>query len=68
MKNLTTRVPNYTQFYFPYSMVTSACQDSGLACTSIVTNFGTLTYMQKQTQLFYQHTPIDTAIYEKFVC
>ena len=20
------------------------------------------------TQLFYQHTPIDTAIYEKFVC
>ena len=31
MKNLTTRVPNYTQIYFPYSAVTSACQGSGLA-------------------------------------
>jgi len=26
MKNLTTREPNYTQIYFPYSTVTSACQ------------------------------------------
>ena len=29
MKNLTTRVPNYTQIYFPYSAVTSACQAVG---------------------------------------
>ena len=33
MKNLTTRVSNYTQIYFTYSTVTSACQGSGLACT-----------------------------------
>jgi len=44
MKNLTTRVPNYTQIYFPYSAVTSACQGSRLACT--VSIFITLTYMQ----------------------
>ena len=31
MKNLTTLVPNYTQIYFPYSTVTSACQGSRLA-------------------------------------
>jgi len=31
MTNLTTRVPNYTQIYFPYSTETSACQGSGLA-------------------------------------
>jgi len=29
MKNLTMCVPNYTQIYFPYSTVTSACQGSG---------------------------------------
>jgi len=84
----TTRVPNYTQIYFPYSTLTSACQ--GLACTRTVSIFRTLSYMQTRfrhqkqtilhrywneinsksiaTQLFYQHTPIDTAIYEKFVC
>jgi len=33
MKNLTTHVPNYTQIYFPYSTVMSACQGSRLACT-----------------------------------
>ena len=48
MKNLTTRVPNYTQIYFPYSTVTSACQGSGLACTQTVTIFTKLTYMQKR--------------------
>jgi len=31
MKYFTTRVPNYTQIYFPYTTVTSASQDSGLA-------------------------------------
>ena len=46
MKNLTTRVPNYTQIYFPYSTLTSACQGSGLACTRTVSIFRTLTYMQ----------------------
>ena len=46
MKSLTTRVPNYTQIYFPYSTVTSACQGSGLACTLNVSIFRTLTYMQ----------------------
>jgi len=40
MKNLTTRVPNYTQIYFPYSTVTSACQDSGLACTPFCIGIG----------------------------
>ena len=42
MKNLTTRVPNYTQIYFPYNTVTSACQGSGLACTRTVSIFRTL--------------------------
>jgi len=37
MKNLTTRAPNYTHIYFPYSAVTSACQGS---------IFRTLAYMQ----------------------
>jgi len=46
MKNLTTRVPNYTHIYFSYSTVTSACQGSGLACTRIVSIFRTLTYME----------------------
>ena len=46
MKNLTTRVPNYMQIYFPYSTVTSAFQWSGLAWTR--TNYlRTLMYMQK---------------------
>jgi len=36
MKNITTRVPNYTQIYFPYSTVTSACQGSLLACNLTV--------------------------------
>jgi len=39
-KNLTTRVPNSTQSYFPYKTVTSACQ--GCACTQTVTIFRTL--------------------------
>jgi len=46
MKNLTTRVPNNTQIYFPYSTVTSACQGSRLACTWTVSIFRKLTYMQ----------------------
>jgi len=46
MKNLTMRVPNYTQIYFYYSTVTSACQGSRLACTWTVSIFRTLTYMQ----------------------
>jgi len=37
---------NYTQIYFPYSTVTSACQGSRLACTWTVSMFRTLTYMQ----------------------
>ena len=44
----TTRVPNYTQIYFPYSTVTSGCQGSRLACTWTVSIFRTLTYMQAQ--------------------
>jgi len=57
MKNLTTRVdlPNYTQIYFPYSTVTSACQGKRLAWT--VSIFRTLTYMQMrfrhQNKSFY---------------
>ena len=46
MKNLTTRVPNYTQIYFPYSTVMFACQGSRLACTLTVCIFRTLMYMQ----------------------
>jgi len=48
MKNLTTRVPNYTQIYFPYIAVTSACQGRVLACTQTVTIFKT--YIQKRFQ------------------
>jgi len=55
MKNLTTRVPNYTHIYFPYSTVTSACQESGLACTLNVSIFRTLTYMQ--TRFRHQNKP-----------
>jgi len=55
MKNLTTRIPNYMQIYFPYSTVTSACQESRLACTFTI--FRMLTYMQKhfrhQNKPFY---------------
>jgi len=32
-ENTSFTVPNYTQIYFPYSTVTSACQGSRLACT-----------------------------------
>ena len=53
MKNLTTHVPNYTQIYFPYSTVTSACQGSRLACTWTVSIFRTLTY--KQTRFRHQN-------------
>ena len=45
MKNLTC-VPNYTQIYFLYSTVMSACQGSGLADTWTVSIFRTLMYMQ----------------------
>jgi len=56
MNNLTTRVPNYMQIYFAYSTVTSACQDSGLACTrTAVSIFRTLTYMQ--TRFRHQNKP-----------
>ena len=76
MKNLTTRVPNLTQIYFPYSTVTSACQGSGLASTRTRFHHQNKPYVSEwnkcsksiATQLFYQHTPIDTAIYEKFMC
>ena len=46
MPNLTTCAPNYTQIYFPYSTVTSACHGSGLACSHNITIFRTLMYMQ----------------------
>ena len=49
------RVPNYTQIYFSYSIVTSACQESGLACTRTVSIFITLTYMQ--TRFRHQNKP-----------
>jgi len=39
MKNLTTRVLYYTQIYFPYSTVMSACQGSGLACSRTISIF-----------------------------
>ena len=39
IKNLTTRVANYTQIDFPYRTVTSACQGSRLACTWTVSIF-----------------------------
>jgi len=55
VKNLTTRVPNYTQIYFPYSTLTSACQGSGLACTRTFSIFRTLTYMQ--TRFRQQNKP-----------
>jgi len=55
MKNLTTRVPNYTHIFFPYSTVNSACQGSGLAWTRVVTIFRTLTYMQ--TLFRHQNKP-----------
>jgi len=55
MKNLTPRVPNYTQIYFPYSTVTSACQGSGLACTRTVSIFRMLMYMQ--TRFRHQNKP-----------
>ena len=55
MKNLTMRVPNYMQIYFPYSTVTSACQGSGLACTRTVSIFRTVTYMQ--TRFHHQNKP-----------
>jgi len=45
MKNLTKRVPIYTQIYFYYSTVTSAFQGSLLACTRTFTIFRMLTYM-----------------------
>jgi len=64
MKNLTTHVPNYTQIYFPYSSVTSACQGSRLACTRTRNNYS----KSIATKLVYQRKPIDTLIYEKFVC
>jgi len=36
MKNLTTRVPNYMQIFFPYSTVTSSCQGSVLVLTLLL--------------------------------
>ena len=39
MNNLTTRIPNYTQIYFLYSTVTSACRGSRLACIRTVSIF-----------------------------
>ena len=59
-------VPNYTQIYFPYSTLTSACQGSGLACTRSFSIFRTLTYMQtrfrqqKQTILHSYRNEINT--------
>jgi len=55
MKNLTTHLPNYTQIYFTYSTVTSACQGSGLACTQTVSIFITLTFIQ--TRFRHQNKP-----------
>jgi len=56
MKNLTTRVPNYTQIYFPYSTVSSVCHGSGLACSRTVSIFRMLTYMQ--TRFCHQNKPL----------
>ena len=64
MKNLTTRVPNYTQIYFPYSTVTSACQDSGLACNRTISIFRTQTYMQ--TRFRKQNKPFCIVIVMKY--
>ena len=65
MKNLTTRVPNYTQINFPYSTVTSACQGSWLACTRTVSIFRTKTKTNhlpkpKQTILHSYRNEINT--------
>jgi len=58
MKNLTKRVPNFMQIYFPYRTVTSACQGSGLASTQTISIFRTLRYMQArfrhQNKQFYR--------------
>jgi len=45
----------YTQIYFPYSTVTSACEGSWLACTRTISIFRTLTYMQ--TRFRQQNKP-----------
>jgi len=63
MKNLTTRVPNYTHIYFSYSTVTSACQGSGLACTLAVSIFRMLTYMQ--TRFHHQNKMFCIGIWMK---
>jgi len=66
MKNLTTRVPNYMQIYFPYSTVTSACQGSRLTCTRTVSIFRMPMYIkmcfrhQKQTILHRYRNEINT--------
>ena len=52
MKNLTTRVPNYTQIYFPYRAVTSACQGSRLACTWTVSIFRTIAFSSPKTKRY----------------
>jgi len=51
MKNLTTLMPNYTQIYFPYSIVTS----TGTTVLGLFLFFLTLTYMQ--TRFRHQNKP-----------
>ena len=63
MNNLTTHVPNYTQIYFLYSTVTSACQRSGLACTQTVSIFRVLAYMQMRFR--HQNKPFCIGLNEK---
>jgi len=53
-------VPNYTQIYFSYSTVTSACQGNRLACTRTVSILRTLTYMQ--TRFHHQNKPFCVGI------
>jgi len=56
MKNLVKHVRNYTQIYFPYNTVTSACQGTGLACTQTVSIFRTVMYMQMRFR--HQNKPV----------
>jgi len=75
MKNLITRVPNYTQIFFSYSTVMSACHFKNANVHADVFSSPKQTILHSYrneinavNQLFYLRKPIDTAIYEKFVC
>ena len=55
LTNLTTCVPNYTQIYFSYSTVTSACQGRGLACSCNVTIFTCRQVFITKTKCLYRY-------------